>query len=68
MPVRWGVGKEKMIEPDIEFYLDCVWRYLDGFDSDRFYEESKILYSRGTTIAEFLEICEEIKKKEEIYQ
>ena len=65
---RWGVGKEKMIEPDIEFYLDCVWCYLDVFDRDRFYEESKILYSRGTTLAEFLEICEEMKKKEAMYQ
>ena len=65
---RWGVGKEKMIEPDIEFYLDCVWRYLDGFDSDRFYEESKIFYSKSTTFAEFLEICEEMKAKEEMSQ
>lgn len=52
----------------IEFYLDCVWCYLDVFDRDRFYEESKILYSRGTTLAEFLEICEEMKKKEAMYQ
>ena len=65
---RWGVGKEKMIEPDIEFYLDCVWCYLDGFDRDRFYEESKIFYSKSTTFAEFLEICEEMKKKEAMYQ
>ena len=65
---RWGVGKEKMIEPDIEFYLDCVWCYLDVFDRDRFYEESKIFYSKSTTIAEFLEICEEMKAKEEMSQ
>ena len=72
---RWGVGKEKMIEPDIEFYLDCVgcdldsvWCDLDVFDRDRFYEESKIFYSKSTTLAEFLEICEEMKKKEAMYQ
>ena len=52
----------------IEFYLDCVWCYLDVFDRDRFYEESKIFYSKSTTLAEFLEICEEMKKKEAMYQ
>ena len=64
-----------MIEPDIEFYLDCVgcdldsvWCDLDVFDRDRFYEESKIFYSKSTTFAEFLEICEEMKKKEAMYQ
>lgn len=65
---RWGKGKEKMIEPDIEFYMDCIWCYLDVFDRDRFYEESKIFYSKSTTIAEFLEICEEMKAKEEMSQ
>ena len=52
-----------MIEPDIEFHLDCIWCYLDVFDRDRFYEESKIFYSKSTTIAEFLEIFEEMKKR-----